>query len=359
MNREEINLLLSSDSTQGAFNKSSDGSYFEVQLQDGIHVPKNAKSCFLSCEEASVWWTVPNIITNVNDKIYITGPAGIDSTTNSELGYDQLTAIQATGTVFRISGGFGGANLPLSVFIPGDIIKVESTGQEYIVGIILADTTALFECLTTNTTVLAQIADNFDRIRGGTGIVNYVITLPQGLYDLNLLNTSMLTQLENQGASPTSEPIISFQADNASQRVQIRLAYPSSSIDFTQANTIRNILGFNALKYGPYVVAPKVITAEAAASFNQVNYFLVHTDLCARGIRFNNQYSQVISQILIDKSPGSQIVYRPYNPPKVNVNELIGSLRTTIRVWLTDDQNRRVNTNSENYSVRLVLTYNY
>jgi hypothetical protein len=169
----------------------------------------------------------------------------------------------------------------------------------------------------------------------------------------------MLTQLENQGASPTAEPIISFQPDNASQRVQIRLAYPSSSIDFSQVNTIRNILGFDSNKYGPYVNAPKIITAENAAAFNQVNYFLVHTDLCARGIRFNNQYSQVVSQVLIDKSPGSQIVYRPYNPPRINVHELIGASRTSIRVWLTDDKNRRVNTNGENYSVRLVLTYTY
>ena len=33
MNKEEINLLLSSDPSQGAFNKSLDGSYYEVQLQ--------------------------------------------------------------------------------------------------------------------------------------------------------------------------------------------------------------------------------------------------------------------------------------------------------------------------------------
>ena len=365
MNREEINLLLSSDSTQGAFNKSVDGSYFEVQLQDGgIQVPKNAKSCFLSCEESSIWWVIPNIITGVNDKVYITGPGGISEKSNHELGYDQLIAIEVIPGMmglglFKISTGFGGDNLPLNIFQTGDIIKVESTGEEYTVGSIITNTILLFQCSTTNTTLLAQNTGNFSRIRGGDGINNYVLTLPQGLYDLNLLNTSLITQLQNQGASSTSEPIISFQADNASQRVQIRMAYPSSSIDFTQPNNIRNILGFESNIYGPFLDAPKTITAENAAAFNQVNYFLLHTDLCSRGIRFNNQYSQVVSQVLIDRAPGSQIISKPYNPPKINVNELIGSMRTSIRVWLTDDKNRRVNTNGENYSLRLVLTYNY
>lgn len=360
MNREEINLLLSSDSTQGAFNKSSDGAYFEIQLQEGgIQVPKNAKSCFLSCEESSIWWVIPNVITDVNDKIYITGPSGIEEKQNHELGYDQGVFIEADGSTFRIFTSLGNVVLPSNIFQIGDIVKVETTGEEYPIGTIIVNTNYSFQFSTTNTTVLAQNHGNFSRIRGGNGVNNYILTLPQGLYDLNLLNTSLITQLQNQGASSTTEPIISFQADNASQRVQIRLAYPSSSIDFTQPNNIRSILGFESNVYGPFLDAPKTITAENAAAFNQVNYFLVHTDLCSRGIRFNNQYSQVVSQVLIDRAPGSQIISKPYNPPKINVNELIGSMRTSIRVWLTDDKNRRVNTNGENYSIRLVLTYNY
>ena len=360
MNNEELNILVSSDPSQGAFNRSSDGSYFEIFLQDnGIQIPRTAKSCYLSCEEATVWWSVPNIITGINDKMYITGPSGVELTTNHDLGYDQLCTIEANGSAFTISGGFGGEDLPLGVFITGDILKVEETGEEYPVGTILTNTITSFSFLTTNTTVLAQNAGNFDRLRGGDGIVNYVITLPQGLYDLNLMNNAIATQLENAGASSDSEPVISLSADIASQRVQIRFPFPSSSVDFTQSDTFRGILGFNSGVYGPYSTAPITQTAQNTASFNQVNYFLLHSDLCSRGIRFNNQYTQVVSQILITASPGSQIVSTPFNPAKINTNELIGATRSSIRVWITDDQNRRINTNGEYFSARLKLQYHY
>ena len=36
---QEISLLLSSNPQAGATNVSSDGSYFEVQLEDGIKIP--------------------------------------------------------------------------------------------------------------------------------------------------------------------------------------------------------------------------------------------------------------------------------------------------------------------------------
>ena len=360
MNSDQISILVSSDPSQGAFNNSQDGSYFEIFLTDnGIQVPKTAKSCYLSVYESSIWYTVPNIITNVNDKLYVTGPTGVEVTSNHDLGYDNLTNIQSTGSLFKIIGGLGGVSLPLGNFVAGDVIKVDDTGEEYIVGTIISDTTVLFECLTTNTTVLAANNGNFVRERGGSGVQNYVITIPQGLYDLNLLNNAIITQLENQGASSSTEPIISLSADNATQRVQIRFPFPSSKIDFTQPNTIRNLLGFNSQIYGGYPTAPVTITAESVASFNQVNYFLLHTDLVSRGLRFNNQYTQVVSQILIDRQPGSQIVSRPFNPAKIPCNELIGATRSSIRIWLTDDQNRRVDTNGEYYSARITLEYYY
>ena len=173
------------------------------------------------------------------------------------------------------------------------------------------------------------------------------------------MNNAIATQLENEGASSDSEPVISLSADTASQKVQIRFAFPSSKIDFTQPDTFRGILGFNSGIYGPYPTAPITITAQNTASFNQVNYLLLHSDLCSRGLRFNNQYNQVVSQILITVAPGSQIVSTPFNPAKINVSELIGATRSSIRIWLTDDQNRRVDTNNEYFSARLKLQYHY
>ena len=264
---EEISMLVSSDPQAGASNISPDGSYFEVQLQDGLKIPSDALNVNIEVEEASVWWVVPNIITGENDKMYITGPD------------------------------------------TADIVQI------------------------------------------------YTITIPQGLYDLSGLNQAVLRELENQGAKIDPDPLINMTPDEATQKVAIRFNYSNVSIDFTQVDTPRVILGFDALTYGPFPTVPTSVLAPNVAQFNQVNYFLLHSDLTNKGIRFNNNYNQTISQILIDVPPGSQITYKPFNPAKISAPELGGTNRTNLRFWLTDDRNRRVNTNGEYFTARIVIHY--
>ena len=125
----------------------------------------------------------------------------------------------------------------------------------------------------------------------------------------------------------------------------------------TPNDTFRTILGLNSAIYGPYATAPYELVAPNIAGFNTVNYFLIHSDLTSRGIRFNNTFTQVISQILIDVPPGSQIIYAPFNFPSISCPELIGASRKVMRFWLTNDKNERVNTNGENWSARVVIKY--
>jgi hypothetical protein len=184
-----------------------------------------------------------------------------------------------------------------------------------------------------------------------------VVTIPQGLYDLSGLNQAILRELENQNAKIDPDPLVTLTPDEPTQKVEIRFNYNNVSVDFTQPDTPRDILGFNSQTLGPYPGAPINVLADFTAQFNQVNYFLIHSDLTNKGIRFNNSYNQAISQVLIDVPPGSQIVSKPFNPARVNVDELAGAKRSLIRMWLTDDQNKRVETNGEYWSARIVIHY--
>ena len=67
-------LLVSSSPDQGALNLSEDGSSFEVKLEDAITIPDQARNIKLEVQRALVWNNMPNIYTDVNDKIYINGP---------------------------------------------------------------------------------------------------------------------------------------------------------------------------------------------------------------------------------------------------------------------------------------------
>jgi len=185
----------------------------------------------------------------------------------------------------------------------------------------------------------------------------YIVTIPQGLYDLTGLNQAISRELQNQGAKIDPSNALVLSPDDATQKVELTLNYLGSQVDFTPLDTPREILGFDSQVIGPTIVAPFTQIADNTAAFNQVNYFLIHSDLTNKGIRFNNQYNQTITQVLIDVPPGSQIVSRPFNPARINAAELAGSNRTNIRFWLTDDKNRPVNTNNEFFTCRIAIKY--
>lgn len=74
----QINLLVSSDTSNGALNKSNDGSQFEIQIEDALQIPADALNITVSVDQATVWWVIPNIITGINDLMYILVPRAID-----------------------------------------------------------------------------------------------------------------------------------------------------------------------------------------------------------------------------------------------------------------------------------------
>ncbi len=77
----DIPLLLDSSTNNGATNKSADGSRFQVNLDDPIMIPSDTKSCYISVQEATIWNTVPNVLTGVNDKFYIITPDNVATQT--------------------------------------------------------------------------------------------------------------------------------------------------------------------------------------------------------------------------------------------------------------------------------------
>lgn len=365
---EEISMIVSSDPNQGAINVSADGSYFEVQLQDGLKIPKEAQSVQMQVDEATVWWNTPNIITGINDKMHITGPSAQITTNNIELGFPSNALVGNSGSTLTITG----AGMPIGAFLVGDFFQYDnapiSTGTPFQITAIGTDTaTNKSFTLAGAPSALIPAEYNFSRIRNGGVINTYNITIPQGLYDLTGLNLAISTALDLANAVSLPVPLISFSPNNATQRVIISINYPETSVNFS-SDTPYLILGFNlGTIIGPYNTAngileytdiPRTIEAPNTAEFNQVNYFLVHSDLTNRGIRINNSYDQVVASVLIDVPPGSQIVSRPYNPPKVAVPELAGAIRTYMRFWLTDDSNRRVFTSGEVWSARIVIRYN-
>jgi hypothetical protein len=202
--------------------------------------------------------------------------------------------------------------------------------------------------------ILTGVNDRFVMDDGTNGFVTVFIA--QGLYDLAGLAAACETAVVNAGQIANAFTYIS---DESTQKVQIQFNLVDADIDFTLSDTFATIMGFNNALVGPGTFVGETFTAQNIAAFNQIEFFLLHTDLVDRGIRLNNTYTQIVSQVYINNAtpPGNQNIDKPFNPIAVPAWGLIGAIRNDARFWLTDQNSIPVNTNGEDYSMRFVIKY--
>jgi hypothetical protein len=113
-------------------------------------------------------------------------------------------------------------------------------------------------------------------------------------------------------------------------------------VDFTEADTFRDVLGFYATLEP--AVPTNVLVIDLApnqANFNNIEYFLIHWD-GGQGFMTNWKFQQTIAKVVIDAKPGSQITYSLLNPAKSEANGWIGHRRNHISLWLTDESGTKL-----------------
>lgn len=197
--------------------------------------------------------------------------------------------------------------------------------------------------------------DYFD----GSILVSQTLTIQQGLYEVTTLSNAIQRELQNVGF-PNN--LIELIPDNSTGKVVIQYTLAATEtvqIDFTISDSFRELLGFNS-RLVPLIAATVTSFEDAdnLATFNQIEYYIIHSDLVQRGLRINSKYNQAVAQIPIQNvNPGEQIITNPFNLPHVPSNELIGTVRKQIQFWLTDDKNQLINTQNEGWSVSLNIHY--
>jgi hypothetical protein len=190
----------------------------------------------------------------------------------------------------------------------------------------------------------------------GSLSVEYDIIFPAGLYDISSLNSTLDRLLINEGAPSNLLTLSGNSANNKSIITNNVLTPETIEIDFTIDNCIRTILGFDSQTIA---ASSGIISYESdsIASFNNIDHFLIHSDIVGKGLLINNKYSQVIAQVNIDSPPGDQIIYRPFHELYIPCNEIIGRKISNSNFWLTDNNNNKVNTNGEIFTIRFALHY--
>lgn len=255
-------FIVSSDPSNGSQNLSSDGSTFSVQLNNAISIPQEAKNCTLEVQQASIWYTTPNISAALGNNLFV------------------------------VSSGEVGAT----------------------------------------------------------------ITIPDGLYSRSALNAYLQLAFVNEGLP---DGLITLSENSSTGQTVLIFNVLNTQVDFTVANTCRDVLGFNS-RLVPAVSSTIVGQSEASdniAVFNSLNSWLISSSLINQGIPVNETGRNIIARVPITSSAGSQVNYQPYNPTRTSARNLIAQSTNRFDVWLTDQRGVKIDTFGEYYSVLIVLRY--
>ncbi len=180
----------------------------------------------------------------------------------------------------------------------------------------------------------------------------YTWTIPDGLYSVAGLNGYLSAQFVNTGLPAN---LITISGDAATQKSIITFLTSGDSIDFTIANTIREVLGFNAA----VITAPSAnysFYSDNVAQFNRINSFIISSNLVSQGIPVNSNSQGIIATVPITAPPGSQITYTPQNVAWFSAKELIGQNKLNMRFSLLDQNLRPVQV-VDPYSFTLIIEY--
>lgn len=190
----------------------------------------------------------------------------------------------------------------------------------------------------------------------GIIVVQHLITVEAGLYDLDHLTAEIARQMNAVGLP---EDLFVLVPDLASGKTVIQFNYSGIRLDLTITRNFAFLLGFEERLVplaGP-TTGIQYEKSDGIANFNTIDYLTVTSDLVSRGLSVNGKLYGVIAQLLINVPPGSQILSTPFNPPEIPCPELIGENRKRITFRLTDNINQQVDTQGEFFSVRLIIHY--
>lgn len=188
----------------------------------------------------------------------------------------------------------------------------------------------------------------------------YTVTIPDGRYSVYLLSEAI-----NRGAgiaSAAAVDVFSLSGNDATQKAILEIKKAGYQVNFKEFNSIRSLLGFNQ-QFIPAsalqtLTDPIQTEADLIANFGTLRAFAIACSLASSSpVRLGDKASSVIALIPITAGPGSLNSHEPINVLKIPCNHLRGRPIDTVDFRLTDQDGVTLDTNGEDYSFPMVITY--
>ena len=189
----------------------------------------------------------------------------------------------------------------------------------------------------------------------------HLLTIPDGLYDLVDLERTIADELVSKGHGTIVAPIFSFAGLAGEQRIIITIVGVGYEIDFSIANTIRDMLGFASNTYGALPAGAGVTTAASTvhkatliADMSQgLESYVVHASIVGDSYLGGVSGDALMLLSLSAGNPNTQLT-------EINFLDKAGlSLNSgrisRINVYLTDQSGNRITLNNNTYTVSFIL----
>ena len=182
----------------------------------------------------------------------------------------------------------------------------------------------------------------------------FTYTIPIGLWSVSELEDEMNSLIAPLPAPTVQDTHITLTGVQAIGKVRIfnelGLTFPSPA-----SNQLVALLGLSVAQLP--LVPLSVTEGDNLAQFDVQDSYVVATDLVSNGIRFNNDYAQVISVVHITTGAGGLIVFTPIQPAIIPTPELLGVLKSRIQLRLLKNDLSPVDTRSTNWSARVRIRW--
>jgi hypothetical protein len=176
-----------------------------------------------------------------------------------------------------------------------------------------------------------------------------VITLSTGSYELEAINDEIQRKMiiNDDYDEAASTFYINISANISTLKSVIEITNEKYQIDFSVTNSIGSTLGFL-----PLIIQHGYNESQEIVNIMKINSILVNVDFISGSYVKGSQYP-VIYSFFPNVSPGRKIIERP-NPSLVfyPVNK---SVITSMRLWLTDQNNNLVDVRGETVTVRILI----
>jgi hypothetical protein len=148
--------------------------------------------------------------------------------------------------------------------------------------------------------------------------------------------------------STSDEGYISIEPDFGTLRAIISITHPDYIVDFNVTNSIRSILGFNAVQIGK-----GKHKGDKIVNILSINSILVNCSIIG-GSYVDGTKQPTIYSFFPEVEPGMKITEKPTNLvylPLPDFTDIISN----IRIWLTDQNGKILNLRGENVTIRFEI----